>query len=85
MNDQPTPRNRCATCEWFVPNEKNPAGAGACKRYPPSLMYTPVPIQDLAGDTGITAHILGTAWPNVLPVHFCGEHRSVPHASIIRQ
>lgn len=72
-------------CEWFVPNEREPAtGAGVCKRNPPVIMWVPVPQQNLAGDVSMGVNILGTCWPNVLPVHFCGEHKAVSYSAILK-
>lgn len=79
-----TERNRCATCEWFVPDEKDPANAqGVCKRMPPMLLYAPVQQVNLAGETMLGVKIFGSAWPYVMPIHYCGEFKALPHASII--
>ena len=81
MNDRPP----CATCVHFNASKENPKeDAGVCQRFPPELCYTATPQQGLDGKVRLGCVILGSAWPQVMPQGWCGEHKAVSHAAIIQ-
>ncbi len=53
----------------------------ACRRYPPTLMYQPVPEQKVLGsEPSISWKFQGSAYPQMRPIAWCGEHQDAPAA-----
>ena len=81
MNDRP----RCSTCEHFTADKDDPKNnAGICQAHPPVLAYTATQQQGLDGKVRLAPVILGSAFPQVMPQGWCGEHKGVSHSAIIQ-
>lgn len=68
MNDK-----NCGNCK-FGANFIEEATAGACRRFPPTLMVQPMPAVDLAGHKRISWEQQASAYPLVAKTGWCGEY-----------
>lgn len=65
----------CGNCKFGLKADEDTVW---CRRFPPSLMFAPVPEQNLAGDMGITFKAQGSAYPRLRVIGWCGEHQNAP-------
>ena len=46
----------CGGCKFWMPLEQDDQGSptiGACRRYPPTIMYQPIPVQKVVGSAPV--------------------------------
>lgn len=73
MNDK-----NCGNCRFAleVPNEP---GRVACRRYPPHILFAPLPKQRMDGKVGIDWSNQAMSFPQLrADIGWCGEHQDAP-------
>lgn len=85
MNDQPIPNTREHTCGncMFAVLMVGDQGLYTCRRFPPTLMYQPMPAPSLVGSKpSVNWEHQASSFPMVRSESWCGEHRTEPGSAI---
>lgn len=65
--------NQCHTCKFFVARAAD--APGNCRRYPPTMLYQPVPLQTIVGKPPeISWEHQASNFPLVRKDWWCGEY-----------